>query len=135
MKPRQKDGCLCSIKPPWLPGQPWYWPGDCLALGRAGASVAIAARTVEELDETVEAMHAENIACMGILCDVSDWYSVKNAVRQAIFKFGSISILVNNAGIQGAIGPLVENDCDDWMRTIAVNLGGVFHCCKAVLPG
>jgi len=39
-----------------------------------------------------------------------------------------------NAGIQGPIGPLVENDVNAWMRTIQINLVGTFFCCKAVLP-
>jgi len=66
--------------------------------------------------------------------DVSNWGSVQDFVGRACAEFGGIHVLVNNAGIQGPIGPLVENDPDLWAQTIQVNLMGIFFCCKAVLP-
>jgi 3-oxoacyl-[acyl-carrier protein] reductase len=48
--------------------------------------------------------------------------------------FGQIDVLVNNAGTQGPIGPLAENDADSWVRTFQVNVFGVFYFIKAVLP-
>ncbi len=41
---------------------------------------------------------------------------------------------MNNAGVLGPIGPLVENSAAEWARTIQINLVGTFYCCKAVLP-
>lgn len=45
----------------------------------------------------------------------------------------NIEILVNNAGIAGRAAPLWEQSEEDWQRIIAVNLTGVFHCCRAVI--
>ena len=53
----------------------------------------------------------------------------------ALARFGRIDILVNNAGVQPPIGPLVDNDPQEWEQAIAVNLLGPFHCLQAVLPG
>ena len=47
---------------------------------------------------------------------------------------GRIDILVNNAGIGGKAAPLWEQTDEDWQHIIAVNLTGVFNCCRAVIP-
>jgi 2-hydroxycyclohexanecarboxyl-CoA dehydrogenase len=54
-------------------------------------------------------------------------------VERAHERFGRISILVNNAGWDKA-GPFVESDPADWQRIIQINLFGVFHTSRAVLP-
>jgi 3-oxoacyl-[acyl-carrier protein] reductase len=55
-------------------------------------------------------------------------------VRKTLEMFGRIDILVNNAGMLGPIGPLHENNIDEWIKTVHVNLIGTFLCCRAVLP-
>jgi NAD(P)-dependent dehydrogenase (short-subunit alcohol dehydrogenase family) len=47
---------------------------------------------------------------------------------------GPVDLLVNNAGVGGPIGPLWGVAPEEWWRTIEINLGGVFHCARAVLP-
>jgi len=66
--------------------------------------------------------------------DVSDPAQVEDLVRHTVERFATIDILVNNAGIAGPVGPLQENDVAAWIRTIQVNLIGVYLCCRAVLP-
>ncbi len=66
--------------------------------------------------------------------DVSDLDSVKAAFATTIEKTGTLEILVNNAGINGPVLPVMEYPEEQWSRVIAVNLNGVFHCTKAVLP-
>lgn len=65
--------------------------------------------------------------------DVSNPSEVQTMVKQAIYSFGGIDVLVNNAGIaeQKLFTDITD---DDWNRMLSVNLGGVFHCCRAVLP-
>lgn len=48
---------------------------------------------------------------------------------------GKVDVLVNNAGIGGKAAPLWEQTEEDWHQIIAINLTGVFHCCRAVIGG
>lgn len=66
--------------------------------------------------------------------DVTDYESVKNATDAVVHDFGRIDILVNSAGSNGPIAPLVDYPLEGWRRTMALNLDGVFHCCRAVVP-
>ncbi|HKY93706.1 MAG TPA: SDR family NAD(P)-dependent oxidoreductase [Kiloniellales bacterium] len=70
-----------------------------------------------------------------IACDVSDYDSVVEALRYTMEGLGGVDILVNNAGIAGANAPLADYAVEEWRRVVATDLDGVFHCCKAVVPG
>lgn len=66
--------------------------------------------------------------------DVSDPASVARMTAAVLEKFGSIDVLVNNAGIAGMSKPVHEYPDEEWRRVLAVDLDGVFYCSKAVLP-
>ena len=66
--------------------------------------------------------------------DVRDAASVERAAQATLARWGRIDILVNNAGIIRAPSPLAEASLQDWQDVIDVNLTGVFHCCRAVMP-
>jgi 3-oxoacyl-[acyl-carrier protein] reductase len=66
--------------------------------------------------------------------DVTDYAQVQEATAAVVREFGKIDILVNNAGANGPIAPLVEYPLDGWRKYMALNLDGVFHCCRAVIP-
>ncbi len=66
--------------------------------------------------------------------DVSKETDVADIIKSTVQKYGTITILVNNAAILGPIGPLVQNDLDQWVKTMQINLFGTFLCCKYVLP-
>jgi NAD(P)-dependent dehydrogenase (short-subunit alcohol dehydrogenase family) len=67
--------------------------------------------------------------------DVSQWDSVQRAFEQALeVSGGPIEILVNNAGINGPIAPTAQYPLDAWQRVIDIDLTGVFHCSRAVIP-
>jgi 3-oxoacyl-[acyl-carrier protein] reductase len=104
------------------------------AYAHEGAKVVLAARTLSEIEETTKSLVAEGYSAVAIEVDVSEWESVQALVERTIHDFNGAHILVNNAGIQGAIGPLVKNDPLVWAQTIQVNLVGTFYCCKATLP-
>jgi 3-oxoacyl-[acyl-carrier protein] reductase len=70
---------------------------------------------------------------MRLEVDVTDLAAVEQAVQQAVDRFGRIDVLVNNAGIL-VDGAVDEVDPEDWRRSFDVNVGGVFHCCRAVVP-
>ena len=66
--------------------------------------------------------------------NVTDYPQVEAAARLAVSSFNRIDILVCNAGVAGANAPVAEYPLDEWRRIIEINLTGVFHCCKAVVP-
>ena len=73
------------------------------------------------------------VKAITLKADVSVPDEVQTMVDAMLEKFGRIDILVNNAGIVTR-GKLVDTSLEDWNRTIATNLTGVFLCTKAVLP-
>ena len=68
------------------------------------------------------------------LMDVSDADSVEAATRNTLAAMGRIDVLVNNAGVNGPTVPNWEYPIEDWRRVIAVDLTGVFLCCRSVVP-
>jgi 3-oxoacyl-[acyl-carrier protein] reductase len=66
--------------------------------------------------------------------DVSAPETVHAAVTAAVDHCGRIDILINNAGINGPVVETAAYPPDDWERVLAVNLTGVFHCCRLVVP-
>jgi NAD(P)-dependent dehydrogenase (short-subunit alcohol dehydrogenase family) len=66
--------------------------------------------------------------------DVTSWESVARATEASRSKLGRIDILVASAGISGPNAPTWEYPLDAWRRVMAINLDGVFHCCRAVVP-
>jgi 2-hydroxycyclohexanecarboxyl-CoA dehydrogenase len=97
-------------------------------LAAEGATVV-----VTDVDEATAKETASAVGGVGIQADVTDRVSVDEMVRQVHEQFGRIDVLVNNAGWDRA-APFVDSDPDDWDRVIAINLYGVLHTCKAVLP-
>lgn len=65
--------------------------------------------------------------------DVTDYGAVEEATQKVVDDFGRIDILVNSAGINGPIAPLVDYPLEGWHSTMALNLDGVFYCCRAVI--
>ncbi len=73
---------------------------------------------------------------VAVYTDVSDEGSTEEMARTALERFGSIDILMNNAGVFAGLGkkPFFEISSKEWDEVLAVNLKGMFHCCKAVYP-
>ncbi len=116
--------------------------GKAIAIGlaREGANVVAAARTVVEkqglpgtIDKTADEIRALGRQAMAVQCDVSNEESVQATVRQTLDQFGRIDILINNAAV-AFYAPVVETPTKRWDLVQRVNLGGTFHCTKAVLP-
>jgi 3-oxoacyl-[acyl-carrier protein] reductase len=106
--------------------------GEAIArrLAAAGAAVAIADINVRAAEETARTMHG----AFAVAMDVTASESVRAAVAEIARRAGRVDILINNAGIAGRAAPITEQTEEDWQRMIAVNLTGVFHCIRAVLP-
>jgi 3-oxoacyl-[acyl-carrier protein] reductase len=105
-----------------------------IAFAAEGAKVGLVSRTLPELHlAQMEITHAGGVS-MVAPADVGDLRQVEDAVDAVRRRFGAIDILVNAAGIQGPIGPTAETDAARWAEVVKVNLVGVYHCCRAVLP-
>jgi 2-dehydro-3-deoxy-L-rhamnonate dehydrogenase (NAD+) len=100
-------------------------------LGRAGATVAVVDLDLSGAQKVAAGLPNGAFAVEG---DVADAASVGRAVEAVLQKTGQIDILVNNAGIAGRAGYIWEQTDEDWQRTIAINLTGVFNFCRAVVP-
>lgn len=98
-----------------------------------GARVVIASRSEVDLESFKQKTPAA-ASLFPFACDVSSIDQVTRLVDFVQATLGGADILVNNAGIQGPIGRIDETPLDAWWQTIAVNLGGVVHCCKGFLP-
>jgi NAD(P)-dependent dehydrogenase (short-subunit alcohol dehydrogenase family) len=110
--------------------------GKAIALTFAdhGSAIVIGDILEKEGRETVEEIAKKGREALFLRCDASDSGQVQNMIGQAIQKFGKVDILVNNAGI----GPLPKSITgitdEEWNRTLAINLTGVFFCCRAITP-
>ena len=103
------------------------------ALGRAGAALAICARTASAVDATVAALKEAGIDAIGRACDVSDADAVAGFGRFVAREHGDASLLVNNAGI-GHFAPFEQLTLEDWDQTMGVNVRSLYLVTRAFLP-
>ena len=102
------------------------------ALANKGANVAISFHKDEKkAQETVEKLKEIGVKTLKIQTDVRDFLQVKNMIDLVKKNFGSIDVLVNNAGISGPNVAIENIDVEEWQEVIDVNLTGMFNCCKA----
>ena len=104
-----------------------------LALAREGAAVAVTARSVGQLHETVALIHDAGATAIAVPADLRQPAEVRQMVRTVVQALGPVDILVNNAGV-ARFAPVVDADPDDWRLMFEVNLLGTFLCTQAVLP-
>ncbi len=101
-------------------------------LGREGCRVAALDYSEELLAELDGSWSYGEL--LALRADVSKGSQVEGMVGKVLDRWGRIDVLVNNAGVYH-IKPLLEMTEEEWDRVLAVNLKGVFNCCRAVLPG
>lgn len=106
--------------------------GEAIAkkLASEGANVAVVDLDKSTADQCAKAIGERSFA---IAADVSNRDEVEMMVKQVHESFGRIDLLINNAGWE-RIGPFLESTPEDWDKVIGINLKGVIHTCKAVLP-
>ncbi|MGD1887988.1 MAG: SDR family oxidoreductase [Cohaesibacteraceae bacterium] len=104
-------------------------------LARQGAKVVLAARSTGDIEQHADAITSDGGQALAVACDVSDYAQVEAAVQEAENAFGTVTILVNNAGIIDPIARLDETEPGAWGKLIDINVKGVYHGARAVLPG
>ncbi|SFL27835.1 SDR family oxidoreductase [Shimia haliotis] len=97
----------------------------------AGANVVLTARGAA----AIEAIAADiGDAALAVTCDVADYAQVEAAVNAAVKAFGGVDILINNAGVVEPISHIDQSIPADWGQVIDINLKGVYHGMRAVMP-
>ena len=99
-------------------------------LARNGASVALAARRREKLEETRVIIAEQGGTAISVELDVTDHLSVTNCLRETESELGVPDILVNNAGV-AAQNMVIDMDDDEWNYVINTNINGVFKVAQA----
>jgi len=97
----------------------------------AGARVALAARNGDAIADLAGEIGGDAVA---IPCDVSRYWEVEAAVAACLKAFGRLDVLIGNAGVIAPIDDLDAADPQEWGKTIDINLKGVFHGMRAVMP-
>lgn len=106
---------------------------SALAFARAGAKVVVSDITVDGGEETVDMIKNAGGEAFFVKADVSNQADVQALVDKTVETYGRLDCAHNNAGIEGILGPCMDCTEENWDRTIAINLTGVFYCCKAEL--
>jgi 3-oxoacyl-[acyl-carrier protein] reductase len=108
--------------------------GIARALASAGASVVVNDYVSDRARAVADEITAEGGRAEPVAFDVTDYDAVLDAVQRA----GPVDVLVNNAGNAGSesfsMATFAESEPADWDRYLRVNLYGVMHCTRAVLP-
>jgi 3-oxoacyl-[acyl-carrier protein] reductase len=105
-----------------------------IALGKAGASVMLAARDAALTETNAQQINSAGGKGASIACDVADYAACQRLVEETTQRFGPPDALVNNAGVIEPIGAVATADPALWARNIQVNLIGAYHAIRAVLP-
>jgi 3-oxoacyl-[acyl-carrier protein] reductase len=103
-----------------------------LALSRAGARVALAARNAEKLSAIEAEIASAGAEALAIPMDVADADQVKSGFKRAMEKFGRLDILVNNAAVTRD-GLAIRMKLDDWDAVLRTNLTGAHLCAQQAL--
>jgi NAD(P)-dependent dehydrogenase (short-subunit alcohol dehydrogenase family) len=100
-----------------------------------GAAVAALDRDGRALSRAVAGLPArDRDRAVAVQADVADPEQVQTAIATAGERLGGLTAVVNVAGIGGYTGDIGQTGLAEWARTLAVNLSGTFHVCRAALP-
>lgn len=127
-----------TLYPDRFAGRTAVITGGASGLGRAvakrfvaeGGKVALWDVNADWLADVAGEVGAAHTA----LVDVSNPAAVASAAAETAQALGRIDVLVCSAGITGATAPVHEYPLDSWERVVAINLNGLFYCCRAVVP-
>ena len=104
-----------------------------LRMAREGAWIVVSDINLSNAEAVAAEIAAGGSQSFAIETDVSSEPQAERLAMAAMERFSRVDILVNNAGVL-ATGPLLETSLEVWERTHAINLRGVFLCCRAVFP-
>jgi NADP-dependent 3-hydroxy acid dehydrogenase YdfG len=103
-------------------------------LTRLGVSFILAAHTSNQIEVVAGEIRHSGGAAQAIVCDVSRYAGIVAVAERWRSALGRVAILVNNAGVIESIGRLADSDAEQWDRAVDINLKGVDHALRAVIP-
>jgi 3-oxoacyl-[acyl-carrier protein] reductase len=103
---------------------------------KAGARVVAADIDVQAAEAAASSLCESGLSALGLGVDVASEDSTKAMAKAALDRFGAIDVLINNASLMSVLPrrSWLEIPVDEWDRVMAVNLRGMFLCCRAVFP-
>jgi len=104
-----------------------------VALAQEGATVVLAARSIEKLQETAEQIIKAGGKAEIVITELTEEESIKNLVKVTGEKFSRLDILVNNAGVTHS-AKLEQTTTEDWERCMQINARAPFILCREALP-
>ncbi|MET7750104.1 SDR family oxidoreductase [Micromonospora sp. NPDC005367] len=104
-------------------------------LGRAGATVAVLARSEDELAETAALIQESGSRALVVPADLGDDEQLSGAIRRVRDELGDVDILVNNAGVVWPLAPSVRVDPAEWAAAMKINVVAAATLTFAFLPG
>jgi NAD(P)-dependent dehydrogenase (short-subunit alcohol dehydrogenase family) len=106
------------------------------AIRFAGHGARVVVGDLKDSRETVKACSEKGVDSLGAVTDVTDLDSVRRLVESAMARFGRVDVLINNAALFGNLtfGPFDALHESEWDAAMAVNVKGVWNCCRAVVP-
>lgn len=105
-----------------------------IAMANAGASVVLAARTLDQIETNAERIRKNGGNAIAVACDVSNFRAMESTVAKCIETFGKLDIFVGNAGVIDPIGPLATSNPASWAHAVQINLIGSYNGLRTVLP-
>jgi 3-oxoacyl-[acyl-carrier protein] reductase len=110
----------------------------CRAFAAAGAAVVVAEIDAPAAERVTAELRAKDYRALAVPTDVADERSTREMAAQVLDTFGRIDVLLNNAAVFHTVPisrvGIEEISPEEWDRVMVVNLKGLFHCCRAVLP-
>jgi len=105
-----------------------------LAFADEGARVIVSDVQIENGEQTVQEIRARKGEAIFVKADVWKKDDVANLIKQTIERYGRLDFAFNNAGIEGAMATTADCTEENWDRTLAINLKGIWLCMKYELP-
>jgi NADP-dependent 3-hydroxy acid dehydrogenase YdfG len=103
-----------------------------VALAAEGATVAIAARRRDRLEQVVERI-GQDADVLVVETDITDEPAARAMVEATVLEFGRLDIVINNAGVM-LLGPIVDAPVEEWRRMVELNVLGLLYTTHAALP-
>ena len=105
-----------------------------IIFAREGAKVALAGRRVAKIQAVADRIISEGGEALVVQTDVRYADQVQNLVSKTVERFGKLNVLFNNAGVRASRSTVVEVSEEEYERTMATDVKGLWLCCKYAIP-